>query len=78
VKGSHAFRQGKATIMDGLNAPMRVRQDRLGREKAETILGYTHAVGGDDRRVADEIGEILCPTLPKSPEVEAPKQLPVQ
>jgi hypothetical protein len=57
---------------------MRVRQDRLGHEKAETILGCTHAIRGDDRRVADEIGEILCPTLPKWPEVEAPKQLPVQ
>jgi integrase len=69
--GLHAFRHGNATIMDGLNAPMRVRQDRLGHEKAETTLGYTHAIGGDDRRIADEIGEILCPTLPKSPEVDA-------
>ena len=76
--GLHAFRHGNATIMDGLNAPMRVRQDRLGHEKAETTLGYTHAIGGDDRRVADEIGEILCPSLPRSSEVEAPKQLPVQ
>ena len=40
--GLHAFRHGNATIMDGLNAPMRVRQDRLGHEKAETTLGYTH------------------------------------
>ena len=31
----HAFRQGNATIVDGLNAPMRVRQDRLVHEKAE-------------------------------------------
>jgi len=77
VEGLHAFRHGNATIMDGLNAPMRVRQDRLGHEK-KTILGYTHAIGGDDRRVADEIAEIPCPTLPKWPEVEAPKQLPVQ
>src|ERR1035441_9733152 len=64
--------------MDGLNAPVGVRQDRLGHEKAETTLGYTHAIGGDDRRVADEIGRILCPTLPRSSEVEARKQLPVQ
>jgi hypothetical protein len=63
VEGLHAFRYGNATIMNGLNAPMRVRHDRLGHEK-KTILGYTHAIGGDDRRVADEIGEIparLCP-----------------
>jgi integrase len=58
--GLHAFRQGNATIMDGLNAPMRVRQDRLGHEKTETTVGYTHAIGEDDRRVADEIGHILC------------------
>jgi integrase len=76
--GWHAFRHGNATIMDGLNAPMRVRQDRLGHEKAETTLGYTHAIGREDRRIADEIGVILCPSLPKSPAVEAPKQLPVQ
>ena len=61
--------------MDGLNAPMRVRQDRLGHEKAETTLGYARASDGDDRRVADEIRRDC---LPKSPEVEAPKQLPVQ
>jgi integrase len=67
--GLTRIRHGNATMMDGLNAPMRVRQDRLGHEKAETTLGYTHAIGGDDRRVADKIGEILCPTLPKSPEV---------
>jgi hypothetical protein len=47
-----------------MNAPMRVRQDRRGHEKADTTLGYTHAIGGDDRRIADEICEIfaqLCP-----------------
>jgi integrase len=59
--GLHAFRHGNATIMDRLNAPMRVRLDRLGHEKAD--LGYTHAIGGDDRRIADEIGEILCPNF---------------
>jgi hypothetical protein len=48
VEGLRAFRQDNLTIMDGLNAPMRVRQDRLGHEKAETILGYTPAIGGDD------------------------------
>jgi hypothetical protein len=57
---------------------MRVRQDRLGHEKAETTLGYTHAIGEDDRRVADELGKILCPSLPKSSEVEAKKQSPLQ
>lgn len=76
--GLHAFRHGNATIMDGLNAPMRVRQDRLGHEKAETTLGYTHAISEDDRRVADEIGNILCSSLPKSSGVKVGKQLPAQ
>lgn len=76
--GLHAFRHGNATIMDGLNAPMRVRQDRLGHEKAETTLGYTHAIGEDDRRVADEIDNILCSSLPKSSEVKVGKQVPAQ
>jgi hypothetical protein len=61
-----------------LNAPMRVRQGRLGQEKAETTLGYTHAIGEDDRRVADEIGNILCSSLPKSSEVKVGKQVPAQ
>ena len=43
------FRYGNAIIMDGLNAPMRVRQDRLGHENAETTMDYTHAIGEDDR-----------------------------
>jgi integrase len=76
--GLHAFRHGNATIMDGLNAPMRVRQGRLGHEKAETTLGYTDAIGEDERRVADEIGNILCSSLPKSSEVKVGKQVPAQ
>jgi hypothetical protein len=37
--------------MDGLNVPMRMRQDRLGHEEAETTMGYTHAVGEDGREL---------------------------
>jgi integrase len=76
--GLHAFRHGNETIMDRLNTPMRVRQDRLGHEKAETTMGYTHVIGDDDRKVAAELGRILCPTLPKPSEVEAANPQPLQ
>jgi hypothetical protein len=46
--------------------------------RKQTTFGYTHAIGEDDRRVADEIGNILCSSLPKSSKVKARKQLPVQ
>ena len=71
--GLHAFRHGNETLMDHLNAPMGVRRDRLGHEKTETTMGYTHQIGGDDRRIADELGKILCPTLLKSPEIDQAK-----
>ncbi|HTS56704.1 MAG TPA: hypothetical protein VMH03_04105 [Terriglobales bacterium] len=71
------FRYGNAIIMDGLNAPMRVRQDRLGHEKAETTVGYTHAIG-EDRELQTKIRKILCSTLPKPSEVEAANPKPLQ
>jgi hypothetical protein len=39
----------------------------------QDTLGYTHAIGEDDRRIADEIGNILCSSLPESSEVEVGK-----
>jgi integrase len=70
--GLHAFRHGNATLLDGLRTPMRVRQDRLGHADAALTLGtYTHMVSDDDRKVADELGRIFCPTLGKSAEVDA-------
>jgi integrase len=69
--GLHAFRHGNATMLDGLRTPMRVRQDRLGHADAALTLGtYTHMVSDDDRKVADELGRILCPTLGKSDPVD--------
>lgn len=41
-------------------------------------MGYTHPIGEDERRVADEIGKILCSTLPKPSEVEAANPQPLQ
>jgi len=38
----HAFRHGNATALDRLNAPMKVRQERLGPVESSTTMGYTH------------------------------------
>ena len=69
--GLHAFRHGNSSLMDHLCTPMGVRRDRLGHEKTETTMGYTHAVGNDDRLTASKIGSILCQNLPNSQPVEA-------
>lgn len=57
--GMHAFRHGNATIMDQNNVPMKIRQDRLGHVDSKTTLGYTHAIGEDEKRVAANFDEIL-------------------
>jgi integrase len=57
--GFHAFRHGNATLMDRIQAPSRVKMDRLGHEKLDTTNGYTHAVSEDDRRVAEQLGNLL-------------------
>ena len=38
--------------------------------RIQDTLGYTHAIGEDDRRIAHEIGNIHCSSLPESSEVE--------
>ncbi|HEV2020923.1 MAG TPA: site-specific integrase [Terriglobales bacterium] len=63
--GLHAFRHGNASALDSVGAPVRVRMDRLGHADSEMTLGYTHAVSEDHRRVADEMGRIFDPSLPK-------------
>jgi len=56
--GFHAFRHANATFMDSLGAPDKVRQSRLGHSSIEVTKNiYTHVVGSDARRVADELGE---------------------
>jgi integrase len=57
--GMHAFRHGNATMMDRLNVPMKIRQDRLGHIDPRTTLGYTHAISDDEKRAAAQMGEIL-------------------
>lgn len=57
--GFHAFRHGNASLMDQLNIPAKTRMDRLGHEKLDTTMGYTHAVSEDDRAVASQLGKML-------------------
>ena len=65
--GLHAFRHTNGSLMDRLNAPMKVRQERLGHALGSdiTMAIYTHSVGEDDRRVALQLGDCaqLRPTL---------------
>lgn len=64
--GLHAFRHANATMMDGLGAPLRLRQDRLGHADPTLTLGvYTHSVGEDHRTLAGQLGRVLCPIVPK-------------
>ena len=53
--------------MDRLQTPMKVRQERLGHApgSAITMAVYTHTVSEDDRKIAQQLGEILVPSGPK-------------
>jgi hypothetical protein len=46
---------------------MKIRQERLGHApgSAITLAVYTHAVGEDDRPLAERSGEMLCPDVAK-------------
>jgi len=60
LKGAfHALRHGNATALDQINAPMKVRQDRLGHLDSATTMGYTHLVSADDRRVSAQLGALI-------------------
>lgn len=58
----HAFRHGNATELDRMNAPMKVRQERLGHVESATTMNYTHLVSEDDRAISEKLGDILMPT----------------
>lgn len=64
--GLHAFRHTNGSLMDRLNAPMKTRQERLGHAAGSdiTMAVYTHAVSEDDKRVALQLGDLLCPNVP--------------
>ena len=76
-RGLHAFRHGQGTILDQMNVPVKVRQQRLGHTSADLTLNtYTHAITSDERKFVDELGEILHANAPKKGNgsgVESPK-----
>jgi hypothetical protein len=55
------------SLMDRLNAPMKIRQERFGHAPGSNLLLgiYTHTVEEDDRLVAEQLGEMLCPNVAK-------------
>jgi integrase len=65
--GLHAFRHTNGSLMDRLNTPMKIRQERLGHAPGSnmTLAVYTHTVGEDDRQVAKKLGDMLCPNVAK-------------
>ena len=69
--GLHAFRHANSTLMDRMNVPMKVRQQRLGHSDSSLTLDvYTHTVGEDDVRVAGQLDGILHPLAPKNEKLE--------
>ena len=61
--GLHACRHSNATLLDRMNLPMKIRQERLGHVDSATTMGYTHKVSEDDRSVSKRLAEILMPSL---------------
>lgn len=53
--------------MDQLNAPMKIRQERLGHAPGSdiTMAVYTHVLGEGDRKVAQHLGDTLRPSVAK-------------
>ena len=59
-RGLHAFRHGHGTLLDQMNVPVKVRQQRLGHASADLTLDtYTHAISLDERRFVEELGSKL-------------------
>ena len=62
--GFHAFRRLNATLLDRLQAPVKIRQERLGHSDPRVTLGtYTHIASEDERRIAENLSGILDPVL---------------
>jgi integrase len=77
--GLHAFRHTNSTLMDRLGAPLKLRQQRLGRSDPSVTLGvYTHVASKDDARFVEQLDGILHPAAPKKENgsgLEHPKPL---
>jgi hypothetical protein len=69
-RGLHAFRHTNGSLMDRLNTPMKIRQERRGHAPGSnrsniTLAIYTHTVEEDDRLVAEKLGDLSCPNVAK-------------
>ncbi|HZS28411.1 MAG TPA: tyrosine-type recombinase/integrase [Candidatus Angelobacter sp.] len=63
--GLHAFRHASATLMDGADVALKIRQDRLGHsDPALTIGTYTHKIAAEERRFVEDLGQILNSNVP--------------
>jgi integrase len=59
-RGLHAFRHGHVTLLDQMDVPLKVRQQRIGHANINLTLDtYTHAITSDERRLVDELGSKL-------------------
>jgi hypothetical protein len=68
---AHAFRHGNASLLDHLAAPMKVRQDRLGHADPRTTMGYTHVIGDDHRKMAEQLGGFFAQVRLNLPKKES-------
>lgn len=59
--GFHAFRHGNASVLDGLNTPIKTRMSRLGHGSSLMTERYTHSQDLNDRRVAEQLGSMFAP-----------------
>ena len=81
VKGTacHGFRHGAATKLDELGTPLATRQQRMGHADPDTLMGYTHAVNEEDRKVSAAFGAILSQAFSRNePAKEIAQQLSLQ
>ena len=54
------FRHTQATLLDEINAPLKVRQERMGHAQLKTTLQvYTHTQESKHRHVAEELNKVL-------------------
>jgi integrase len=61
--GLHSFRHANSTLLDRIQAPLKLRQQRLGHSDPRMTLSvYTHVSSEDDIRVAEKLGDLLDPT----------------
>ena len=55
-----SFRHGHATILDEINAPLKVRQERMGHAEMKTTMNiYTHTQKKQHQKVANELNQAL-------------------